>query len=141
MTYDDGTIARVGDIVAVASGEGPESYIVIGPDQGNFAKLLLVGTVQKEDSPLFGQTTKRRGTSEACGQNDVSLLGHLRASQFALLAHGTEQNANRPADRSTPANHVLVGTSHHVFSLGQSPFLANHLFSSLYHCVMRSSSG
>ena len=34
----------------------PERYIIIGPDQGNFAKLLLIGTVQKEDSPLFGQT-------------------------------------------------------------------------------------
>jgi hypothetical protein len=56
MTYDDGTIAKVGDVVAVASGEGSERYIIIGPDQGNFAKLLLIGTVQKEDSPLFGQT-------------------------------------------------------------------------------------
>jgi hypothetical protein len=32
MTYDDGTIAKVGDVVAVASGEGPERYIIIGPD-------------------------------------------------------------------------------------------------------------
>jgi len=55
MTYDDGTIAKVGDVVAVASGESPERYIIIGPGQGNFAKLLLIGTVRKEDSPLFGQ--------------------------------------------------------------------------------------
>ena len=34
----------------------PERYIIIGPDQGNLAKLLLIGTVQKEDSSLFGQT-------------------------------------------------------------------------------------
>jgi len=47
MTYDDVTIAKVGDVVAVASGEGSERYIIIGPDQGNFAKLLLIGTVQK----------------------------------------------------------------------------------------------
>jgi len=46
-TYDDGTIARVGDVVTVASGGDPERYIIIGPDQGNFAKLLLIGTVQK----------------------------------------------------------------------------------------------
>src|ERR1700676_268771 len=39
MTYDDGTIAKVGDVVAVASGEGPERYIIIRPDLRQLAKL------------------------------------------------------------------------------------------------------
>jgi hypothetical protein len=66
MTYDDVTIAKVGDVVAVASGEGSERYIIIGPDQGNFAKLLLIGTVQKEDSPLgvcrYAEISVREGS-------------------------------------------------------------------------------
>ncbi len=66
MTYDDVTIAKVGDVVAVASGEGSECYIIIGPDQGNFAKLLLIGTVQKEDSPLgvcrYAEISVREGS-------------------------------------------------------------------------------
>jgi hypothetical protein len=53
-TYADGTQAKVGDVV-IEIGH-PERYIVLGFEDGHSAKLLLIGTVIKEDSPLFGKT-------------------------------------------------------------------------------------
>jgi hypothetical protein len=77
MTYDDGRIASVGDVVTVTRGGGPERYIIIGADQGNFAKLLLIGTVQKEDSPLLGQTIiLPTGFTRSAPLDDLVRLGY-----------------------------------------------------------------
>jgi hypothetical protein len=53
LTYEDGTRATVGDVV-IETGR-PERYITLG-FEGNAAKLLMIGTIIKEDSPLNGKT-------------------------------------------------------------------------------------
>jgi hypothetical protein len=53
LVYPDGAQAKVGDVV-IENGRH-ERYIALG-FEGNFAKLLLIGTVMKVDSPLFGKT-------------------------------------------------------------------------------------
>jgi hypothetical protein len=52
-TYEDGAQAKVGDVVV--EGARPERYIVLGFDE-TFAKLLMIGTVVKEEEPRFGKT-------------------------------------------------------------------------------------
>src|SRR5258708_36050588 len=66
--------------------------------------------------------TPSSNVGESAALSTTSVPGvNLRSSRMA------RNRMPIALDRSTPANRVLVGTSHHVFSLGQSPFLANHL--------------
>lgn len=53
LSYSDGTQAKVGDVVV--EGGRTERYIVLGFD-GTFARLLMIGTVVKDDEPRFGKT-------------------------------------------------------------------------------------
>ncbi len=54
MRYSDGTVIEVGHVVTDI--RGPERYIVLGPADANFVRLLLIGTVTKEGSPSLGDT-------------------------------------------------------------------------------------
>jgi hypothetical protein len=54
MEYADGNPIRVGHVVRDV--RGPERYIVLGPAESNFVHLLLIGTIQKQGSPSFGET-------------------------------------------------------------------------------------
>jgi hypothetical protein len=53
MKYNDGNEIKYGHVVME---RGIERYLVIGLEDSNSVRLLLVGTVQKETSPAFGQT-------------------------------------------------------------------------------------
>jgi hypothetical protein len=53
LTYADGTQAKVGDIVTCDG--SLTRYIVVGFDEYS-AKILMIGTVMNEDSPLFGKS-------------------------------------------------------------------------------------
>jgi hypothetical protein len=53
MKYNDGTEVKVGHVVVE---RGIERYLVIGPGEGTSVRILLIGTVQKEGSPSFGET-------------------------------------------------------------------------------------
>lgn len=77
MKYADGTPIRVGHVVRDV--RGPERYIVLGPAAANFVHLLLIGTIQKEGSPSFGETIilEPAFTREAPA-GDLTRLGSAR---------------------------------------------------------------
>lgn len=65
----------MGDVVWVTGDKGTEKYIVIGMDAGNAARLLLIGTVQKEESPLLGMTVVVNGFTRSVPASSLNRIG------------------------------------------------------------------
>ncbi len=63
MLYSDGATIKVGDVVTE---RGLERFFVIGFEGGNSVKMILIGTVQKEGSPSFGETLIIRFPKATC---------------------------------------------------------------------------
>ncbi len=77
MKYSDGSPVKVGHVVMDA--RGTERYIVLGPAHGNFVHLLLIGTVQKEGSPSFGETIiLETGFTRDSPPGDLTRIGSAR---------------------------------------------------------------
>jgi len=73
MEYSDGTLGKVGDVVM----GGHERYVVLGSKGGNFANLLLIGTVNDEKSFQFGHTIiLPTGFTRSAPLSDFTRLGY-----------------------------------------------------------------
>lgn len=77
MRYSDGSTIQVGHVVTDI--RGPERYIVLGPAESNFVKLLLIGTITKKDSPSFGETIIiPTGFTREAPAGDLTRIGSTR---------------------------------------------------------------
>ena len=75
MTYEDGTIVKIGHIVQ----KGSEKYLVIGLGRGNAVKLLQVGIVQKDDSPSLGEIVfLPQGFTDTVPNGALTKVGYAR---------------------------------------------------------------
>ncbi len=82
MKYANGTPIKVGHVVMDV--RGPERYIVLGPAEANFVHLLLIGTVQKEDSSSFGETIiLETGFTRNAPAGDLTRIGSARVNIVA----------------------------------------------------------
>jgi len=77
MKYRDGIPIKVGHVVMDA--RGPERYIVLGPEPSNFVKLLMIGTINRGDSPSFGETIiLTSGFTRNAPAGDLTRIGSAR---------------------------------------------------------------